>query len=203
MKKQRTILAAAVFAGASSVACAQAPVFPPLGTYPTPQFYFGVGAGTGHLNKSASDLTGLNNATLDDNDTAWTIRGGWRFNPFAAVEIGYYDFGRYNFHGTAVGSFVPVDGSAKAHSVGISLVGILPINQFDLYGRIGYAHSELKFNANGPLGGVANENQRQDEATYGVGGRWNITPNWGVFVEWFKNDRISIDSVVGGIDFRF
>ena len=202
MKKRVEILTALALAGASSVAVAQQ-AMPPLGTYPTPPFYFGGGAGTGHLSRSAQDLTGLNNATLDDNDTAWTIRGGWRFSPFGAVEIGYYDFGRYHFHGTAVGNFVPVDGSAKAHSVGISLVGIIPINQFDLYGRIGYAHSELKFNANAPLGGVANENQRQDEATYGVGGRWNFTPNWGVFVEWFKNDRIRIDSVVGGLDFRF
>jgi OOP family OmpA-OmpF porin len=203
MKKHVKILTAMAIAGASSVAFAQQPVFPPLGTYPTPQWYFGGGAGQGHLNRSASDLTGLNNATLDDNDTTWTIRGGWRFSPFGAVEIGYYDFGRYKFHGTAFGNFGEVDGSAKAHSVGISLVGILPINQFDLYGRIGYAHSELKFNANGPLGGVANENQRQDEATYGVGGRWNVTPNWGVFVEWFKNDRIRVDSWVGGLDFRF
>src|SRR4029079_17580783 len=147
MKKQRVILATLAFAGVSSLACAQAPAFPPLasaggaplagaqaraspplGTYPTPQWYFGGGAGTGHLNKSASDLTGLNNATLDDNDTAWTIRGGWRFSPFGAVEIGYYDFGRYSFRGTALGNFGPVEGSAKAHSVGVSLVGILPIN---------------------------------------------------------------------------
>jgi len=203
MKQQANILAALALAGASSLACAQAPAMPPLGTYPQPNWYIGGGAGTGHLARGAQELTGLNNATLDDNDTAWTIRGGWRFNPFAAIEIGYYDFGRYSFHGNAVGNVLPIDGSAKAHSVGISLVGILPIYQFDLYGRIGYAHSELKFNANGALGNTANENQRQDEATYGVGGRWNFTPNWGVFVEWFKNDRIRIDSVVGGLDFRF
>jgi len=203
MKKQLNIAVALALGGAASAAYAQQPAFPALATYPAPQWYVGGGAGTGHLNRSPSDLTGLNNATLEDNDTAWTIRGGWRFSPFGAIEVGYYDFGRYRFDGNAVGRFVPIDGTVKAHSVGISLVGILPINQFDLYGRIGYAHSELKFNANGPLGGVANQNQRQDEATYGAGGRWNFTPNWGLFVEWFKNDRIRIDSVVGGLDFRF
>ncbi len=203
MKKRVKIFVPAVLACASSLAFAQTPAFPPLATYPQPLWYIGGGAGTGHLARNANELTGLNNATLDDNDTAWTIRGGWRFSPFAAVEIGYYDFGRYGFSGTAVGNFAPVEGSAKAHSVGISLVGILPINQFDLYGRIGFAHSELNFNANGPLGGVANENQRQDEATYGLGGRWNFSRNVSAFVEWFKNDRIRIDAVVGGLDFRF
>jgi OmpA-OmpF porin, OOP family len=201
MRKHFKILTAMLLASASSVVLGQ--TMPALGTYPTPQWYFGGGAGQGHLDRSATELTGLNNATLDGRDTAWTLRGGWRFSPFAAVEIGYYDFGRYNFSGTAVGNVVRVDGSVKAQSVGISLVVIIPINQFDIYGRIGYAHSELKFNANAPLGGVANENQRQDEATYGAGGRWNFTPNWGVFVEWFKNDRIRVDSVVGGVDYRF
>ena len=183
-----------------SIAFAQAPA---IGTYPQLPFYIGAGVGGGHLNQSPSDLTGLNNATLDDHDTTYTVRGGWRFSPFGAVELGYYDFGRYKFSGTAVGNFAKVDGSARAQSVGISLVGIIPINAFDLYGRIGYAHSELKFNANGPLGGTANENNRQDEATYGAGVRWSFAPNWGLFAEWMKNDRIKIDSYLGGVDFRF
>ena len=100
------------------------------------------------------------------------------------------------------GSVGNVDGSARAQSVGLSLVGIWPINNFDLYGRIGYAHSELKFNANGPIN-TGNRNDRQDEATYGAGVRWNFTPQWGLFAEWMKNDRIRVDSYLAGIDFRF
>lgn len=200
MKYMGHVAIAAAVLGGSSAAFAQAPQ---IGTYPQLPFYIGAGVGSGHLNRSAGDLTGLNNATLDNNDTTYTVRGGWRFSPFGAVELGYYDFGRYHFSGTAVGNLAKVDGSARAQSVGISLVGIIPINSVDLYGRIGYAHSELKFNANGPLGGTANENNRQDEATYGVGARWTFAPNWGVFAEWVKNDRIKIDSYLGGIDFRF
>ena len=197
MKRLGRILIATALAGASSIAMAQS-----INTVPQLPWYFGVGAGAGHLNKSASDLTGLNNASLDDNDTTYTVRGGWRFSPFAAAEVGYYDFGRYKFSGTAVGNLVPVDGSARAQSVGISLVLILPINTVDVYGRIGYAHSELKFNANGPIQ-TGNQNNRQDEATYGAGVRWTFARNWGVFAEWVKNDKISVDSFVGGIDFRF
>jgi OOP family OmpA-OmpF porin len=200
MMKQIGVTAAAVLMGASSSVFAQ--TIPPLGTASQLPWYIGAGVGGGHLNKSGSDLTGLNNASIDSNDTAWTVRGGWRFSPYAAIEVGYYDFGRYNFHGTAVGPVVQVDGSGKAHSVSLSLVGIIPINTVDIYGRIGYAHSELKLNANAPLATV-NENQRQDEATYGAGVRWTFAPNWAVFAEWIKNDRISVDSYVGGVDFRF
>lgn len=196
MKKISRMMMTAALLGASTFALAQVPVMS------QPPWYIGVGAGMGHLNRSASDLTGLDNATLDDNDTTYTVRGGWRFSPFAAIELGYYDLGRYDFHGTRFGSVGNVDGSARAQSVGLSLVGIWPINNFDLYGRIGYAHSELKFNANGPIN-TGNRNDRQDEATYGAGVRWNFTPQWGLFAEWMKNDRIRVDSYLAGIDFRF
>ena len=198
MKKLRSMLVTTALLGASTIAFAQVPVV----TTAPPPFYIGVGAGMGHLNRSASDLTGLNDATLDDNDTTYTVRAGWRFSPFAAIELGYYDLGRYDFHGNRFGSVVPVDGSARAQSVGLSLVGIWPINNFDLYGRIGYAHSELKFNANGPIN-TSNQNDRQDEATYGVGARWNFSRNWGLFAEWMKNDRIRVDNYLAGVDFRF
>jgi len=181
-------------------AAAQQSMLPPPG--PQAPFYFGAGIGGGHLNMSGSELTGLDNAQVDTHETTYTVRGGWRFSPYGAVEVGYYDFGRYNFHGTLNGTAVPIDGSAKAQSVGISLVGILPINNFDLYGRIGYAHSKLKLNANTSLLTTGRDDQ-QDEATYGVGGRWTFAPNWALFAEWVKNDRIKVDSYVGGVDFRF
>jgi len=173
-----------------------------INTTPQLPWYFGVGVGGGHLNRSPSDLTGLNNATLDDKDTTYTVRAGWRFSPFGAIEVGYYDFGRYNFTGTLIGNVVPVEGSAKAQSVGISLVGIIPINTVDIYGRVGFAHSELKLNANAVLSTV-NQNDRQNEATYGAGLRWTFARNWAVFAEWMKNDNIKVDSYVGGIDYRF
>jgi OOP family OmpA-OmpF porin len=191
--------ATALLGGGSSIALAQAPA---IGTYPQLPWYIGVGAGVGNLSRSPSDLTGLNNATLDDNDTSYTVRGGWRFSPFFAVELGYYDFGRYHFDGTAVGNRVPIDGSVRAQSVGLSLVGIIPINNFDIYGRVGYAHSKLNFNANGELTNRT-QNDRQDEATYGAGVRWTFAPHWVLFAEWAKNDKIRVDSYMGGVDFRF
>jgi hypothetical protein len=71
----------------------------------------------------------------------------------------------------------------------------------DLYGRIGYAHSELKFNANGPI----NTGNRNDSGTKRPwrGGGVNFSRNWGVFAEWMKNDRIRVDSYLAGVDFRF
>jgi hypothetical protein len=47
-----------------------------------------VGIGTGVLHKSGSDLSGLDNAQLDDTDTTYTVRGGYRFSPYVAAELG-------------------------------------------------------------------------------------------------------------------
>ena len=44
---------------------------------------------------------------------------------------------------------------------------------------------------------------KQDEATYGIGGRWHVARNWAIFAEWMKNDKIEVDSYVVGVDFKF
>jgi len=195
MKITRTfLLAAAVLAAAPAMAQYRNP--PPFSP-----FYIGGGVGRGNLNVSGTDLTGLNDAHVDDSGTTYTVRAGMRFGPHLAIEAGYYDLGKYKFEGQGA---VHVAGEAKAKSVGISLVAIAPLNQLDLYGRIGWAHSEVKINASGAIGNTPyNASDTQDEATYGVGLRWNVTRNWGVFAEWMKNDKIEIDSYLIGVDFRF
>jgi OOP family OmpA-OmpF porin len=187
-----------VLLGAAPLALAQYSYYAP----PPQPWYLGVGAGHGHIKRSGADLTGLTGAELDNTDTTYTVRGGYRFLPYAAVEAGYYHLGRYDFTGFVPGAGQGVNGSAKAESIGLSLVGIWPISNFDLYGRIGVAHSKISFNANGPIN-TSNINDRQTEATYGAGVRWTFYPNWALFAEWMKNDRIRVDNYLGGIDFRF
>jgi OOP family OmpA-OmpF porin len=173
----------------------------PPGTSP---WYFGAGVGQGHFGVSGTDLTGLENAQVDDKQTTYTIRTGWRFNPYWAFEIGYYDLGKYGFHGRTAGGVLDIDGEARAKSVGLSVVGFLPMRNFDLYGRLGYARSELKVNASANLVATpVNEKQKQNEATYGIGTRWNVTRSWGIFAEWMKNDKIEVDSYLIGVDVRF
>lgn len=185
----------AVLALAAGLAAA-----PAFAQQQAPSWYVGFGAGVGNLGMSGQDLTGLSNAQIDDTDTTYTVRGGYRFHPNLAVEVGYYDLGTYAFSNND--GAVPVTGSAKAKSYGVSLVGIAPMGRFDLYGRLGWEESEIKANANTTLF-TASASDRQSGATYGIGGRWNMSRNVGFFVEWMKNDKIEVDSYLAGIDFRF
>jgi len=164
-------------------------------------WYAGFGIGVGNLNKSGQDLTGLSNASVDDSDTTYTVRLGYRVNKYFAIEGGYYDLGQYTFNGK-VGN-VDVSGSAKAKSWGLSAVGIAPLSDaFELYGRLGIEQSELKANANTALL-TASESDKQTGATYGFGGRYLFTKQFGMFAEWMKNDKINVDSYLIGVDFRF
>ena len=165
-------------------------------------WYFGAGAGRGNLDATGQDLTGLPNAQLKDNATTYTARLGYRFGPYFAVEGGYYDLGKYEFSGGSDAQVVT--GSAKAKSFGLSAVGIIPMGRnFEAYGRVGIEESEIKVNANLGQVATANASTKDTGATYGVGARYLFTPNFGLFVEWMRNDKIEVDSYLGGIDFRF
>ena len=186
--------------GLLAAALAASPAFAQI----APHWYAGVGAGIGNLNASGSDLTNLSNASIDDSDKTYTVRLGYRFHPNFALEAGYYDFGKYTFSGNTAGpGATDVSGSFKAKSYGLSFVALAPLSeQFDIYGRVGYARSELKPNAN-TSNFTASREDKQNELTYGLGARWMFAKSFGVFGEWVKNDKIEIDSYMVGVDFRF
>ena len=191
----------AVVAAAASLAIpAMAQMMPPPGPYLP--FYIGAGIGQGTLDTNSNAFNDVNNISVGSKETTYTVRGGWRFTPWTAIELGYYDLGKYDFHARPAGTNVSIDGSAKVKSYGASFVGILPINQFDLYGRIGWVRTKTEAQANA-LGFTANGSDYKSETTYGVGAHWNFTPQWGLFAEWMKNDNVKVDSYLIGLDVRF
>ena len=98
------------------LAAALAAAIPATAQTPPPLWYIGGGVGRGNLNVSGTELTGLSNAQVDDSATSYTLRAGFRFNPYMAIEGGYYDLGKYSFEGTSAVGNVPVSGTAKARA---------------------------------------------------------------------------------------
>ena len=163
-------------------------------------WYTSFGIGYGDANFNGNDL-GLQNGTVDNTDTTYSVRLGYEINKNFAIEIGYADLGKYSFGGF-VGT-TQVTGSAKANSYDLSLVGMYPFTpEFTGYARIGVAQSERKANANTSLL-TADKNVSETEATYGIGGRYWFAKNWGVYGEWSKNDQIKVDNYTLGMTFKF
>ena len=159
-------------------------------------WYAGLGIGQGTVDFGSVP----GGVTVDDKDTTYQVRFGYRFHPNLAVELGYYHLGDYGL--TAGSGAATLSASAEARSFGVALVGILPLDRFDLYGRVGFARSELK--ASGSFGGFsASDRDRENEWYAGVGGRFNVSREIGVFAEYQRHDKLEIDGYFVGVDLRF
>jgi opacity protein-like surface antigen len=88
--------------------------------------------------------------------------------------------------------------------VGLTVVGIIPMNTLDLYGRVGVVNTEMKASVNGSNNLVSFDGKdHENGATYGVGARWEVIPHWALFAEWMKDDKIKVDSYLFGVDYKF
>lgn len=187
MKRSLAAVAAALCVAASAPAFAQG-------------WYAGLTIGQGKADFNASDI-GLSIGTIDDKDTTFGGRLGYDFNRNFGVEIGYYELGKYPFNGTVAG--LPVSGEAKAKSYSASVVGTLPFSdQFSAYGKIGYARSRVEGKAD-VLGFSGSSSDWESEAVYGVGLKWMVDRQWGIFGEWMRNDDIKVDNYMIGALVRF
>lgn len=124
----------------------------------------------------------------NDEDTSIRILGGYQFNKSIAAEFGYIDFGSV------------AGGSAKGKAFDLVGVGTIPVgNRFGVYGKLGFAWSEVK---------GFGQNESGLELTYGVGASYDFSPTVAFRGEWQKypdagNGATDIDVLSIGVIFRF
>jgi len=146
-----------------------------------PGFYVGADVTQAKWDASKFDLD-----DFDDKDNSWKIVGGYRFNPYFALEGNYIDFGEASAPSTPVQDRFDADAKGWAAYA----VGILPISMFDLYAKAGAA----RIDGEGKQGTVNFEDDATEFA-YGAGARWRLG-NFGVNLEYEKFDT----TVVGDLD---
>ncbi len=98
---------------------------------------------------------------------------GYQFNKYFGLEVQYTDFG----------SITPQGGSSeKITGYGLNAVGTYPFNdQWSVFLRVGAADTTVKsvtYNATN-YGDVS-----RSDVTWGVGGQYNFTPNWGLRLDY-------------------
>lgn len=144
----------------------------------TTGFYGGLGAGRSDTEIGTAGIAG----SIDKNDTAWKIFGGYQFNQSFAVEGGYVDLGKASIVGSQGGA--PAAASLDAQIWQASAVGSLPLTpQVALTGKLGLAYADT--DTSGSIGGVAfGGNDTKVAPTYGLGMRYDITKTFGVRGEW-------------------
>jgi OOP family OmpA-OmpF porin len=99
---------------------------------------FYTGAGLGNFNAQIDDVDQTDDAIekLDDDDAAWKIFAGYRFNPYISAELAYVDFGRQQDRIDASGS--SGDFQLEAAGFAPSVLFTAPLGPVELFAKVSY-----------------------------------------------------------------
>ena len=170
--------------------------------------------GTAHAQQATSPLYGEVGYTHLSTDTGFgkanpgMIRGivGYEFHPFVAAE-GMLAFGvrEDSVSGTALG--VPFTADVKVqHSYGVFVKPkFSPTNGLEVFGRLGYAQSKVRFDVNTAAGSGSASDSDGDFA-YGAGVSYRFSPRAHVSIDWMRyydKSSTTVDGVTISVGMRF
>lgn len=129
-------------------------------------------------------------------DLAGKIYVGGMFNPHFGVEVGYVNVGKQKLNG----------GDRKAQGANVSLVGVIPVERFSFFGKVGSTYSWTETSATaGPTG-----DKDGWGLSYGAGVGFDMTPQTQLVLEWDRNridfagaNDTDVDLYTAGVKFRF
>lgn len=112
---------------------------------------------------------------FDADDTGYKIIVGYRIIDWVAVEVNYSDYGN------PVDDFFGRDLVSSFNGTSVSALGMLPLGNFDLFGRLGITQLEGDFRVVGFSGTVSHE---ETEPMLGLGAQFRASPNLAIRLEW-------------------
>lgn len=186
-----------------------------------PHFYAGGGAGWGFGDFNSSDFSASSAASAirtipgipaggsltgssDETAVAWKLFGGYRFLEWLAVEASYANVGEfeYNYFGTGTWALGSAHASYKVTSWNLAAVGILPLGQFGLYGKLGAAFTKAKLDFKVTIPGASasdSESKSKTNFLWGLGGRWDFHQNWAAQLEYENYGTVGSSSDTGRV----
>lgn len=151
-----------------------------------PGGYIGAGAGQSSMQDKNQALPG---ADVDDTDTGWKVFGGYMWNPYVGLELGYVDFGKFSAAGQSA--------EWKAKGVDLSVLGVWPLaNQFSLFGKVGANRWEV----DNDVSGFGSTSDNGVDVSYGVGAQYDFTRNFGANVQWERYANVGDKDRTGQSD---
>ena len=128
-----------------------------------------------------------------ETDTGWKIFGGYQINKSFGVELGYVNIGKVKESAAFPPPFGAFTVSIDAKAWQLVAVGTLPINdRFGVFGKLGFARWDADLKCTGFLAGC--DDDSGTDLTFGVGVKYNLTPNLAVRGEWESFDLGDADA---------
>jgi opacity protein-like surface antigen len=141
-------------------------------------FYIGGAVGDATV-EFEDDQTG---AAFDADDTGYKIIVGYRIIDWVAVEVNYSDYGN------PVDNFFGVDLEASYDAKSVSVLGMLPLGNFDLFGRLGFSRLDADFRA---VRFNVRDSDESTEPLFGLGAQFRPNANLAIRLEW---DAVLLDA---------
>lgn len=199
MKMQNVITGGVIIAGSLMSAAALAQSAAGTGWY--------AGAGLGQsraqdLDRIDGTLGGFgvtSSSAVSGIDTAWKLFGGYQFTPYIGAEGGYTNLGKFNINSSVAGP-TPGTGAGtwEAKNVwSLAAVGTLPITpQLAAIGKLGLAYSKVNLDYAAP-GTAISQSNTGTSPLYGVGLKYNFTPQTALRGEWERYSNLGDAGTTG------
>jgi OOP family OmpA-OmpF porin len=153
------------------------------------------------MDQSLIDIgaTGLVSKVDANYNTAYKLQLGYRVSPYAAIEAGYVDLGKYTYQATFVGGDAYAE--SRASGLTLALVGSCPIGErFSVFAKVGAINA--KTSNKSTLEGIPNytgttADSTDMKANFGVGASYNFSKSFGVRVEWERFNKLGNNNTTG------
>ena len=147
-------------------------------------FYAGAGVGQSFVDEGV----------YDDEDTAFSVFGGYQFTRYFGVEAGYADFGK-------IEADVAAAPALEGDSAYLTAVGTLPITEkFSAYAKAGLHRWNLDDTLPGVVG---NDDDSGTDPTYGVGAQYRFTDHVALRGEYSRFEVEDADADLAQLQVRF
>ncbi|HJW47154.1 MAG TPA: outer membrane beta-barrel protein [Lysobacter sp.] len=146
-------------------------------------FYAGAGIGQSSVDEGS----------YDDEDTAFSVFGGYQFNKYLGLETGYVDFGKIEPQGNGA--------ALEGDTAYLTAVGTLPItDKFSAYAKAG-VH---RWNVDDELTGLIGKNDDSGtDPTYGLGAQYRLTDQVAIRGEYSRFEVEDLDVDLAQVQVRF
>lgn len=152
-------------------------------------------------------------SSFDDTDTAFKVGAGVQLNSYVGVELQYIDLGEiaYKLSETNGANALDYKMSAGTKGYGGNVVGTLPLDQFKLFGKVGYHKLKTKVKQDISVTGVGqvkgSDSANEWVTSYGIGASFAFTPQVELVAEYERYrdvaDEYDVDFASIGLRYNF